>query len=110
MKDWIEGLRHWWRWLVGESALPNKRSGLMLAGTVVVVLLLVFGLLGGWLLAVGRPCGHQRAPFFQGRAAPVSSLDRIADLVRERGLCDLAREGGRVAAPIAKRRSEAVRC
>src|ERR1700722_13142963 len=45
MKDWIEGLRHWWRWLVGESTLPNKRSGLMLAGTVVVVLLLVFGLL-----------------------------------------------------------------
>jgi hypothetical protein len=45
MKGWIEGLRHWWRWLVGESTLPNKRSGLMLAGTVVVVLLLAFGLL-----------------------------------------------------------------
>ena len=45
MKAWIEGLRHWWRWLVGESTLPNKRSGLMLAGTVVVVLLLAFGLL-----------------------------------------------------------------
>ena len=45
MKDWIEGMRHWWRWLVGESTLPNKRSGLMLAGTVVVVLLLAFGLL-----------------------------------------------------------------
>src|ERR1700677_2906853 len=45
MKGWIEGLQHWWRWLVGESTVPNKRSGLMLAGTVVVVLLLVFGLL-----------------------------------------------------------------
>src|ERR1700722_4140311 len=45
MKDWIAGLRHWWRWMVGESTLPDKRSGLMLAGTVVVVLLLAFGLL-----------------------------------------------------------------
>jgi hypothetical protein len=35
MKGWIEGLQHWWRWLVGESTVPNKRSGLMLAGTVV---------------------------------------------------------------------------
>ncbi len=38
------GLSQWWHWLVGDSSLPDKRSRIMLAGTVVVVLVLVFGL------------------------------------------------------------------
>ena len=43
-KAFADGLAQWWHWLVGDSSLPDKRSRIMLAGTVVVVLVLVFGL------------------------------------------------------------------
>ncbi|MGH9079205.1 MAG: fibronectin type III domain-containing protein [Acidimicrobiales bacterium] len=45
MKNWVEGLRQWSMWLVGDSPMPGRRSRVMLAGTFLAVALLVTGLI-----------------------------------------------------------------
>jgi hypothetical protein len=57
-------------------------------------------------LAKVSPCFHEAAPLFQGIAAPVSPLRRIASDMGKRRLGKLTREGGCFAAPIPERASE----
>ncbi len=44
VKSWAQGLEEWWLWLLGDSSMPGKRSRVILATTVVVVVVLAVGL------------------------------------------------------------------
>jgi hypothetical protein len=55
---------------------------------------------GSLWLAVRGPCLHQLATLLQSVAAAVRLFGLVSDNVRQRGLCDFAREAGDFARPI----------
>ena len=43
MDSWLQAMKQWTRWLMGDSALPDKRSKAMLAGTVATAAMIAVG-------------------------------------------------------------------
>ena len=76
MRGWVRALQEWAKWLVGESPLPGQRARLVLAGTVLVVAVVVVGI--SWLI-FGRHSKATTAPTTTTSTTSASSAQLTAD-------------------------------
>ncbi len=51
VRDWVQALKKWSTWAIGQSPLPDKRARMMLGASLAVLLLVAIGL----VLAFGNP-------------------------------------------------------
>ena len=47
MNSWLQSMKQWTQWLMGEAPLPDGRSKAMLAGTVVTAAVIAVGVPAG---------------------------------------------------------------
>ncbi len=71
MKQWAQVMRRWFLWLLGDEPLPGKGSRTMLAGTLVVLVLLVAGGIALRPSSAAAPIRHRGV---RAAASPLPTL------------------------------------